>query len=43
MKYIFIKDNEKIFPIEKMCQILQADRGSYYLWKKVKATINKNR
>ncbi|WP_348825757.1 IS3 family transposase [Flavobacterium aestuarii] len=39
MKYTFIKDNEKIFPIEKMCQILQAGRGSYYRWKKGKTTI----
>jgi transposase InsO family protein len=33
MIYTFIKNNEKIFPIEKMCQVLQVGRRSYYDWK----------
>lgn len=33
MIYIFIKDNEKIFPIEKMCKVLKVGRRSYYDWK----------
>jgi putative transposase len=33
MKYIFIKNNEKSFPIEKMCKVLELSSGSYYKWK----------
>lgn len=33
MKYIFIKNNEKYFPIEKMCKVLELSSGSYYKWK----------
>ena len=34
MIYSFIKNNEKLFPIEKMCKVLQVSSGSYYRWKK---------
>lgn len=30
MKYIFIKNNELIFPIEKMCKVLEVSSRSYY-------------
>jgi len=30
MIYTFIRNNEKIFPIEKMCKILQVGQRSYY-------------
>ena len=33
MIYIFIQNNEKIFPIEKMCKVLQVGQRSYYQWK----------
>jgi transposase len=33
MIYVFIKNNEKIFPIEKMCKVLQVGRRSYFQWK----------
>lgn len=33
MKYKFIKNNESVFPIEKMCQILQLSSSGYYKWK----------
>jgi putative transposase len=33
MIYIFIRNNEKIFPIEKMCKVLQVGQRSYYQWK----------
>ena len=33
MIYTFIRNNEKIFPIEKMCKILQVGQRSYYQWK----------
>ncbi|WP_312903152.1 IS3 family transposase [Chryseobacterium taichungense] len=33
MKYKFIKNNESIFPIEKMCQVLKLSSSSYYKWK----------
>ena len=34
MIYSFIKNNEQVFPIEKMCKVLQVSSGSYYRWKK---------
>ena len=34
MVYSFIKNSEQLFPIEKMCKILQVSSGSYYRWKK---------
>ena len=33
MIYTFIRNNEKIFPIEKMCKVLQVGQRSYYQWK----------
>ena len=33
MIYIFIQNNETIFPIEKMCEVLQVGQRSYYQWK----------
>jgi len=33
MKYKFIKNNESIFPIEKMCQVLKLSSSGYYKWK----------
>ena len=38
MIYSFIKNNEQLFPIEKMCKVLQVSCGSYYRWKKQKVT-----
>ena len=34
MIYSFIRSNEQLFPIEKMCKVLQVSSGSYYRWKK---------
>ena len=34
MIYGFIKNNEQLFPIEKMCKVLQVSSDSYYQWKK---------
>ncbi len=33
MKYKFIKNHEYLFPIEKMCRILEVGSSSYYKWK----------
>lgn len=33
MKYKFIKNNECIFPIEKMCNVLKLSSSGYYKWK----------
>ena len=33
MIYTFIRNHEKIFPIEKMCKVLQVGERSYYHWK----------
>lgn len=38
MIYSFIKNNEQLFPIEKMCKVLQISSGSYYRWKKQEIT-----
>lgn len=34
MIYLFIKDHEKIYSIEKMCKVLEISNSSYYKWKK---------
>jgi putative transposase len=34
MIYSFIKNNEQLFPIEKMCKVLQVSSESYYRRKK---------
>jgi hypothetical protein len=39
MIYSFIKNNEQLFPIEKMCKVLQVSNGSYYRWKKQAITV----
>jgi putative transposase len=33
MIYSFIKSNEQLFSIKKMCKGLQVSSGSYYRWK----------
>jgi transposase InsO family protein len=32
MKYKFMKDNSKLFPVEKMALVLKVSRSSYYAW-----------
>jgi putative transposase len=41
--YIFIRNNEKIFPIEKMCKVLQVGQRSYYQWKSGTVSYRKQR
>lgn len=43
MIYSFIKNNEQLFPIEKMCKVLQVSSGSYYRWKKQIITVRQQR
>ena len=43
MKYNFIQKNEKLFPIEKMCRVLEISTGSFYRWKRVSVTIAQKR
>lgn len=38
MIYSFIKNNEKLFPIEKTCKVILVSSGSYYRWKKQRIT-----
>ena len=38
MKYVFIKNNEGLFPIDKMCKVLEVGRRSYYWWKRSSAS-----
>ena len=33
MIYQFIKENEKIYPVKLMCQLLKVSRSGYYYWK----------
>jgi len=45
MKYRFIKNNEYLFPIEKMCSALEVGSSGYYKWKSkpiCKSTLLKN-
>lgn len=39
MKYVFIQENEAIFPIEKMCQALAVSSGSYYKYKRCGVSV----
>ena len=34
MKYMFTRENESIFPIEKMCRVLHVSFTSYYKYKR---------
>ena len=43
MIYTFIRNNEKIFPIEKMCKVLQVGQRSYYQWKNGSVSDRKQR
>ena len=46
MKYRFIKNHERQFPIEKMCSILKISSRGYYKWKKrsiSKKALKKNK
>ncbi|WP_410504324.1 IS3 family transposase [Flavobacterium sp. HJJ] len=43
MIYSFIKNNEQLFPIEKMCKVLKVSSGSYYRWKKQIITARSQR
>ena len=43
MIYSFIINNEKIFPIEKMCKVLLAGQRSYYQWKSGSVSDKKQR
>ena len=45
MKYTFIKNHEYLFPIEKMCNVLEVGSSGYYKWKNKpvsKRTLRKN-
>ena len=33
MKYRFIKNHEYLFPIKKMCKVLEIGSSGYYKWK----------
>lgn len=43
MKYCFIKKNEKLFPIEKMCRVLEISAGSFYRWRRASVTSAQKR
>ena len=43
MIFDFIKNHEKIFPIEKMCQVLQVSSSGYYRYKSRKTSIRLQR
>jgi putative transposase len=43
MIYSFVRNNEKIFPIEKMCKVLQVGQRSYYQWKSGSVSDKKQR
>jgi len=43
MIYIFIRNKEKIFPIEKICKVLQVGQRNYYQWKSQSFSNRKQR
>ena len=43
MIFDFIKNHEKIFPIEKMCQILKVSSSGYYRYKNKRISIRLQR
>lgn len=43
MIFDFVKNHEKIFPIEKMCKVLQVSPSGYYRWKKKVISIRLQR
>jgi putative transposase len=43
MIYIFIRNKEKIFPIEKICKVLQVGQRNYYQWKSQSFSERKQR
>jgi hypothetical protein len=43
MIYVSLKNNEKIFPIEKMCKVFQVGQRSYYQWKSQSVSDRKQR
>ena len=43
MIYSFIRNNEKIFTIEKMCKVLQVGQRSYCQWKSGSVSDRKQR
>jgi hypothetical protein len=38
VRYKFIKDHVSVFPVGKMCEVLQVSRSGFYHWKKRKPT-----
>ncbi|WP_307296885.1 IS3 family transposase [Flavobacterium sp. SORGH_AS_0622] len=43
MKYEFIRENSKIFPVEKMCRIFQIHKSSFFRWRKRTPTARAQR
>jgi putative transposase len=43
MIYTFIRNNEEIFPIEKMCKMLKVGQRRYYQWKSQSVSDRKQR
>jgi putative transposase len=43
MIFDFIKNHEKIFPIEEMCQVLEVSSSGYYRYKSKKISIRLQR
>lgn len=39
----FIKNNEKIYPLTKMCEILGVNNSTYYIWKSQKISESKKK
>ena len=43
MKYQFMKDNSKIFPVQKMAKLFNISSSSYYTWLKKKPSAHERR
>ena len=38
MRYAFIKEHEPLYPVRRLCQVMQVNRAGYYAWRKEPVT-----
>jgi putative transposase len=40
VKYRFIAQNKKTYPVDRMCQLLRVKRSGFYRWAKIEQEID---
>lgn len=43
MRFSFVRENERSWPVETMCSVFQVSRSGYYAWKKRKPSLTAQR